>query len=1374
MAVEKKKMYIGIDMGTSSVGMAVTDENYNLYREKGKDYWCSRTFSRANTAVERRTNRIARRRRQREVARMGMLRELFAEEIQKVDESFFARLDESKYHIEDRENKQPYALFADIGYTDKDYYRDYPTIFHLRRELAVSDQPHDVRLVYLAIANMYKHRGHFLNESLNSDKALSNIEEAYKSFVDEAAMFDIDFPKGINVKELEDRLGEKGISRRQVLINVCELLEISKKENKQEYELVCLFCGMTGKLANIYGEEALGDANKSLSICFRDSHYDEKEAEVNEVLGDEYFALIQAAKELHDIGFLSSVMKGCKYLSEARIEQYEEHKRDLRLLQSVLKKYDKNAYDKMFRIMEEGNYSAYVGSVNSSYTKERRNGGNGRTRDDFYKNVKAVLKKLPENDADIQYIKERIEDETFMPKQMTFENGIIPNQVHAIELQAILARTEKYLPFLLEKDESGLTASQRILQLFVFKIPYYVGPIGQNHTGKKGYHVWAKRNPGEESGRVYPWNFEQKVDTKAAAEDFIQRMVRHCSYLKGETTLPRTSLLYEKFMVLNELNNLRVNGIKPEVSVKQAIYHELFERGKRVTLNQLKGFLYNQSVIASKEDVVITGIDNGFNSSLTSLGKFRGIFGDRVLADDKQKMIEEIIFWGTIYGNDKKFLKERIKEKYGEQLNKEQINRIAGFKFNGWGNLSKAFLELDGDCECGRCSIIQALWNTNHNLMELLSEKYTFITSLKEQTKELYKPLSEWIIDDLDDKYLSAPVKRMIWQTMKMLREVQEVTEKEPDKIFVEMPREEGDKGKRTVSRKKKLLELYKSIQKEQKSWAIEKINEIDHKEEPDFKIKKLYLYYLQQGRCMYSGETISLHDLMNDNLYDIDHIYPRHFIKDDSIENNLVLVKKEINNHKQDRYPLEKELQSARLAYWKNLVERGFITREKYNRLTRKDAFSQEEKAAFINRQLVETRQGTKVITQILQQAFPKTQIVFVKAGIVSDFRKKYEINKVRELNDAHHAKDAYLNIVVGNTYNIKFTNNPLNFIKEAEKKAQENCYKYHMDKIFDYNVERNGEKAWIADNNESISKVKRIVGRNTVLITKKVEEVHGALTNKATIWGKAIAKNDSYLPVKSTDLKASDVTKYGGITAIAISGYTLAEYRVKDEMIRSLEALPVYLGRAENLTEEMVINYITPILQSENKKKRVENVRVCKLFIPQKSKVRIDGFEYYLGGKTGNSIYLNNAVPFYLSVRDEGYLRKLLKATEQKYYQEKDKDHNVILTSEKNVMFYKVLVDKLQGKPFCNNRWNICKILEGKEEVFGGLCVEEQCQVIRQIIIWVNSSAQNVDLQLIGGSQYSGTMALNKKISGAREFVLIHQSSTGIYESKIDLLTV
>ena len=56
----------------------------------------------------------------------------------------------------------------------------------------------------------------------------------------------------------------------------------------------------------------------------------------------------------------------------------------------------------------------------------------------------------------------------------------------------------------------------------------------------------------------------------------------------------------------------------------------------------------------------------------------------------------------------------------------------------------------------------------------------------------------------------------------------------------------------------------------------------------------------------MYSGKPIELKDLFNDNLYDIDHIYPRHFVKDDSIENNLVLVEKNFNAHKSDTYPIE------------------------------------------------------------------------------------------------------------------------------------------------------------------------------------------------------------------------------------------------------------------------------------------------------------------------------------------------------------------------------------------------------------------------------------------------------------------------------------
>lgn len=1370
MGKKDRKMYVGIDMGTNSVGMAVTDENYNLYRVKGKDFWCSRVFGEANTAVDRRTNRISRRRRQREVARLGVLRELFSKEINKVDEGFFSRLDESKYHMEDRDNQQPYALFADTGYTDKDYFDDYPTIFHLRNELIhPKKEEYDVRLVYLAIANMFKHRGNFLNETLDVEKITSSAEGVYQLLVEVAMMHSIQLPASVDVEKLVNIIGENGVSRSKHLENVSEYLGVSKKD-KQAYEILKLVCGMSGILFNIYGKEVIDEENKKFSLNFRDNNYEEKEGQALELLGDDYFELLEVIKELHDIGVLSSTIKGHKYLSESRVEIYEEHKKDLCMLQSVMKKYDMKAYNEMFRVMKAGNYSSYVGSVNAFGKKVRRNGGKGRSQEDFYKGVKAALKNFPEDDKDVKTILTKIENETFMPKQLTASNGVIPNQLHASEMKTILTNAEKYLPFLLDKDESGLTVSERILELFKFHIPYYVGPIGAS-----GDNVWAKRRQGEEKGKVYPWNFEQKIDTQGAAEEFIGRMVRHCTYLTNERTLPKQSLLYEKFMVLNELNNLKINGVKPDVIVKQGIYENLFKTGKKVTLNTLKSYLYNNSIIPSKEEAVITGIDSGFNSSLTSVGKFRGILGDELFTDENQAMVEKIIFWGTVYGNDKKFLKGRIENEYGERLTTEQIKRILGFKFSGWGKLSKAFLELSGNCECGECSLIQALWETNHNLMELLSEQYDFKKNLEAMSNDVEKPLNNWTIDDLDGKYLSAPVKRMIWQTIKMLREVCELTGKEPDKVFVEMPREPEKNATRKSSRKKKLIELYTALKSEQKSWAELKIKEIDGKSEADFRIKKLYLYYLQQGKCMYSGEKIELTDLMNNNIYDIDHIYPRHFIKDDSIENNLVLVKKQINNHKSDNFPLEKDIQRDRAGFWKILCERGFITKEKYNRLTRTESFTDEEKAAFISRQLVETRQGTKVITQVLKQAFPNTQIIFVKAGIVSDFRKKFEINKLRALNDTHHAKDAYLNIVVGNTYNMKFSNNPINFIKDAAKNPKDDFFKYHMDKIFDYNVSRNGENAWIADNGTSKKHVLKVVNRNTVIITRKTEENHGALFNKMTVWGKDKAKGNpnAYMPVKSKDAKAQDVTKYGGITSIANSGYSLIEYKVQGRKVRSLEALPVYLGRSDTLTNEKILCYMADVLSKEYVGKEVSDLRVCVPFIPQKSKVRIDGFNYYLGGKTGNSIYLNNDVPLYLSNNDEEYLRKIIKAIEKANYEEVDKEGNVIITKEKNTTLFKTLGLKLNSKPY-NNRWNIYKTIEGKEDLFKELDIEKQCFVINQIIYWINSATQNVNLKDLKGSEHTGTLTLNKKITECNEFILIHQSITGMYERNIDLLTI
>ena len=93
--MDDKKYYVGLDIGTDSVGYAVADEQYNLCKFKGEPMWGVTLFDDAQLAVERRAYRVARRRLDRRQQRIQFLKELFASEISKIDEGFFKRIQES-------------------------------------------------------------------------------------------------------------------------------------------------------------------------------------------------------------------------------------------------------------------------------------------------------------------------------------------------------------------------------------------------------------------------------------------------------------------------------------------------------------------------------------------------------------------------------------------------------------------------------------------------------------------------------------------------------------------------------------------------------------------------------------------------------------------------------------------------------------------------------------------------------------------------------------------------------------------------------------------------------------------------------------------------------------------------------------------------------------------------------------------------------------------------------------------------------------------------------------------------------------------------------------------------------------------------------
>lgn len=80
--------FIGLDVGTDSVGWAATDSDFKTLRIKGKTAWGSRLFQAANSSQERRSFRSNRRRKERRKYRISLLNELFADEINNIDSSF--------------------------------------------------------------------------------------------------------------------------------------------------------------------------------------------------------------------------------------------------------------------------------------------------------------------------------------------------------------------------------------------------------------------------------------------------------------------------------------------------------------------------------------------------------------------------------------------------------------------------------------------------------------------------------------------------------------------------------------------------------------------------------------------------------------------------------------------------------------------------------------------------------------------------------------------------------------------------------------------------------------------------------------------------------------------------------------------------------------------------------------------------------------------------------------------------------------------------------------------------------------------------------------------------------------------------------------
>ena len=795
-------------------------------------------------------------------------------------------------------------------------------------------------------------------------------------------------------------------------------------------------------------------------------------------------------------------------------------------------------------------------------------------------------------------------------------------------------------------------------------------------------------------------------------------------------------------MVWNEINNIKIGAEKLDISIKQNMFEILFKKKKHVKYKDIIEFLKSEGIEFNQNQ--LSGIDITIKSSLSSYLDFKKIFGADIEKYQIQQMVEEIICWLTVYGDETKMLKRIIRQHYPQNvIRDEQLKKIIRLHYQGWGRLSKELLNgIEGaDTETGEVyTIISALRNTNDNLMQILSRKYTFIDEIEAENSQNRKEIHAFTYENLIGELPASPaVKRAAWQTVMIAKEIGKIMDRAPEKIFIETTRSESEK-KRTISRKDSLLELYKHIKTDEKNW-VEDIKQTDEK---DFRSMKLFLYYTQMGRCMYTGDPIDLSNLYDTSVYNRDHIYPQSKTKDDSID-NLVLVKSSVNAKKSNEM-LSENIQTKMQPF-----------------LVRKTPLTNEELAGFINRQIVETSQSAKIVAEIIQEIFCDAKIIYVKAKAVSEFRQeRLDMVKVRSLNDFHHAKDAYLNIVVGNVYYEKFTNNPLQWLRKTRDRE------YNLNRLYDFDLIKNNKIVWKRGKEGSIKTISQQMRKNNIQYTRY------AITNKTGQSGGFFDQNpigkdqNPSVPLK----KGMDVHKYGGYNKVATAYVALVESEDKKKnLIRSLEAVPVYMKNQFEAGKESFEAYCEQVYG-------LKNPRVIISCIKKDSCLVIDKFPMHLRGTTGQQLTFQGAVQLCLDEGHEKYLKKIEKYI-QRNQENKNKDLLKIsekegLTKEKNLCLYMELGRKLEGSIYKDRPNNQYGMLMKAKEKFEKLTPEEQCIVINEILWLFRCKTNASDLRLLGGSKNTGMIKRNKIISSYTSVKLKNQSVTGLFEQTVDLLKV
>lgn len=607
----------------------------------------------------------------------------------------------------------------------------------------------------------------------------------------------------------------------------------------------------------------------------------------------------------------------------------------------------------------------------------------------------------------------------------------------------------------------------------------------------------------------------------------------------------------------------------------------------------------------------------------------------------------------------------------------------------------------------------------------------------------------------IEDLPGSPALRRGVNQALGIVEEIVHIAGHAPSNIFIEVTREEDGrkKGHRTKKRYQALEEAMKKLHEEAPEfWDAATSSQLAEKAKESADLdEKLTLYFMQGGKSLYSGASLDIGQLSS---YQVDHIIPQSYIKDDSFENKALVLASE-NQNKSDQMLLPAEMRRKMRSYWDALLSAGLIGKKKHANLLR-DHIGEKQMKGFIARQLVETSQIMKIVQGFLEERYVETNILPVKAGLSHELRERIGLVKCREVNDFHHAHDALLAAEIGRFIQKRHPGmyaNPIGYthvMKQFVKNESNAVRKGHepgtspfviasfLTSGFDEETGELFKDDWSAS--YEIAKLKSYFNYRQCFISRMPEETSGAFWDQ-TIYSPRDTKKNMTLPLK----KGLDPKKYGSYSREQYAYFFIYKALKKGKQV--LEFAPVPVSVAAEVKQDS--NALRVFANRLAEDAGFEFVEIVRPKIYKYQLIEMDGSRLYLTGKKE----ARNGVQFALDVRET--------VIAQAVFGGKCDDISAL-----DDLFF-VVVESLSK--YSPKLFSALKIDEWKDKFFA-LDAKEKSNVIRSIFAIGNGKVNMIDLVVVGSGKFIGNMRFTygnilTKESG---ITFVDQSITGMFERR------